>query len=121
MKATVLEELRRVFNPEFLNRIDETIVFHSLDRPQMSAITQILLRQLAERMKSNGITINFEEPVVELLIEKGFDPSLGARPLKRSIQKLVEDPLSEYVLRGQLREGSDVLVTRRGDDLAFTS
>jgi ATP-dependent Clp protease ATP-binding subunit ClpC len=121
MKATVLEELRRVFNPEFLNRIDETIVFHSLDRPQMSAITHILLRQLAERMKTNGITINFEEPVVELLIEKGFDPSLGARPLKRSIQKLVEDPLSEYVLRGQLREGSDVLVTRRGDDLAFTS
>jgi ATP-dependent Clp protease ATP-binding subunit ClpC len=121
MKATVMEELRKTFNPEFLNRIDESIVFHSLDRLEMKAITEILLRQLAERMKGNGVTINFEEPVVELLIERGFDPSLGARPLKRSIQKLLEDPLSEHVLRGKLREGSDVLVTRRGDELAFSS
>jgi ATP-dependent Clp protease ATP-binding subunit ClpC len=121
MKATVMEELRKTFNPEFLNRIDESIVFHSLDRPQMKAITEILLRQLAERMKGNGVTINFEEPVLDLLIERGFDPSLGARPLKRSIQKLLEDPLSEHVLRGKLKEGTDVLVTRRGDELAFSS
>jgi ATP-dependent Clp protease ATP-binding subunit ClpC len=121
MKATVMEELRKTFNPEFLNRVDESIVFHSLERPQMHEITQILLRQLTERMKASGITISFEDPVVDLLIDKGFDPALGARPLKRAIQKLLEDPLSEHVLRGQLKEGSEVLVTRRGDEIAFSS
>jgi ATP-dependent Clp protease ATP-binding subunit ClpC len=121
MKATVLDELKRTFNPEFLNRVDESIVFHSLDRPQMNTITHILLQQLSERMKANGIAMSFEESVIDLLIDKGFDLSLGARPLKRAIQKLLEDPLSEHVLRGQLREGSEVLVTRRGDEIAFTS
>jgi ATP-dependent Clp protease ATP-binding subunit ClpC len=121
MKATVMEELRRTFNPEFLNRVDESIVFHSLDRPEMTSITHILLDQLRERMKSSGISIAFEDSVVDLLIDKGFDPSLGARPLKRAIQKLLEDPLSEHVLRGQVKEGSEVLVTRRGDEISFSS
>src|SRR5882672_6244538 len=121
MKRTIIDELKRAFNPEFLNRIDEAIVFHPLDRPQMNSITRILLTQVVDRMKGNGIQISFDDSVIELLIEKGFDASLGARPLKRSIQKLIEDPLSEHVLRGQLKEGSDVLVSRRGDELIFAS
>jgi len=121
MKRTILDELKRAFNPEFLNRIDEAIVFHPLDRPQMGSITKILLSQVSDRMKGNGITLNFEDEVVDLLIQKGFDEALGARPLKRSIQKLIEDPLSEHVLRGQLKEGSDVMVSRRGDELIFAS
>ena len=121
MKNTIMDEVKRVFNPEFLNRIDEMIVFHPLDRPQMGSITKILLGQVADRMKGSGITLNFEDEVVDLLIQKGFDEALGARPLKRSIQKLIEDPLSEHVLRGQLKEGSDVLVSRRGDELIFAS
>jgi len=121
MKNAIMDEVKRVFNPEFLNRIDEMIVFHPLDRPQMGSITKILLTQVADRMKGSGITLNFEDEVVDLLIQKGFDEALGARPLKRSIQKLIEDPLSEHVLRGQLKEGSDVLVSRRGDELIFAS
>jgi ATP-dependent Clp protease ATP-binding subunit ClpC len=121
MKRTILDELKKSFNPEFLNRIDEAIVFHSLDRPQMAQITHILLEQVADRLKVNGIRVTLDDSVVELLIEKGFDATLGARPLKRSIQKLIEDPLSEHVLRGKLKDGSEVVVSRQGDELAFTS
>ena len=87
----------------------------------MQSITQILLSQVAERLIGNGIKVAFDDSVVELLIEKGFDATLGARPLKRSIQKLIEDPLSEHVLRGQLKDGSEVRVARQGDELTFTS
>ncbi|HZV91385.1 MAG TPA: ATP-dependent Clp protease ATP-binding subunit [Candidatus Nitrosocosmicus sp.] len=121
MKRTIMDELKRSFNPEFLNRIDEAIVFHPLDRPQMQSITRILLTQVAERLHGNGIRVAFDDSVIELLIEKGFDATLGARPLKRSIQKLIEDPLSEHVLRGQLKDGSEVRVFRQGDELTFTS
>jgi ATP-dependent Clp protease ATP-binding subunit ClpC len=121
MKRTILDELKKSFNPEFLNRIDEAIVFHSLEREQMAQITHILLLQVADRLKQNGISVTLDDSVVELLIEKGFDSTLGARPLKRSIQKLIEDPLSEHVLRGQLKDGSQVVVSRQGDELAFTS
>ncbi|HEX7077013.1 MAG TPA: ATP-dependent Clp protease ATP-binding subunit [Candidatus Eisenbacteria bacterium] len=121
MKRTILEELKRSFNPEFLNRIDEAIVFHALSRPQMEQITQILLEQVAERLRLNGVKIGFEPSVVDLLVEKGFDAALGARPLKRAIQKLIEDPLSEHVLRGKLKEGSDVVISRAGDELTFAS
>jgi ATP-dependent Clp protease ATP-binding subunit ClpC len=121
MKRTILDELKKSFNPEFLNRIDEAIVFHSLDRPQMASITKILLEQVRDRLKGNGIAVSFEDSVVDLLIEKGFDSTLGARPLKRSIQKLIEDPLSEHVLRGQLKDGSEVVVARQGDELTFAS
>ncbi|HYJ32340.1 MAG TPA: ATP-dependent Clp protease ATP-binding subunit [Candidatus Binatia bacterium] len=121
MKRTILEELKRNFNPEFLNRIDEAIVFHPLSRPQMEQITGILLQQVSERLRQSGVKVTFEPSVVDLLIEKGFDAALGARPLKRAIQKLIEDPLSEHVLRGQLKEGSDVLISRAGDELTFAS
>jgi ATP-dependent Clp protease ATP-binding subunit ClpC len=121
MKRTILEELKKSFNPEFLNRIDEAIVFHPLDRPQMHEITTILLAQVAERLRISGIKVAFDTSVVDLLIEKGFDATLGARPLKRSIQKLIEDPLSEHVLRGKLKDGSEVQVSRQGDELTFIS
>ena len=121
MKRTILDELKKSFNPEFLNRIDEAIVFHPLERPQMAQITEILLEQVADRLKTNGIRVTLDHSVVDLLIEKGFDVTLGARPLKRSIQKLIEDPLSEHVLRGQLKDGSEVVVSRQGDELTFSS
>ncbi|HLQ67782.1 MAG TPA: ATP-dependent Clp protease ATP-binding subunit [Candidatus Limnocylindrales bacterium] len=121
MKRTILDELKKNFNPEFLNRIDEAIVFHPLSRVQMEQITAILLQQVTERLLSSGVKVTFEHSVIELLIEKGFDASLGARPLKRAIQKLIEDPLSEHVLRGQLKEGTDVVVARSADELTFAS
>ena len=121
MKTTILEELKRSFNPEFLNRIDEAIVFHPLSRVEMVNITRILMTQVVDRLRLTGVKLAFEDSVVDLLIEKGFDAALGARPLKRAIQKLIEDPLSEHVLRGQLKEGSEVLVGRKDDELTFTS
>ena len=121
MRTTILDELKRAFNPEFLNRVDESIVFHSLSRTEMTAITRILLNQVVDRLGLTGVKLSFDDAVIELLIEKGFDAALGARPLKRAIQKLIEDPLSEHVLRGQLKEGSDVTVRREGDELAFNS
>ncbi len=121
MRTTILDELKRAFNPEFLNRVDESIVFHSLSRTEMTAITRILLNQVVDRLGLTGVKLSFDDEVIELLIEKGFDAALGARPLKRAIQKLIEDPLSEHVLRGQLKEGSDVIVRREGDELAFKS
>ena len=110
MKRTILDELKKSFNPEFLNRIDEAIVFHSLDRPQMAQITHILLEQVADRLKANGIRVTLDDSVVELLIEKGFDPSAGARPLRRTIMKYVEDPLSDEMLRGTFRDGDSVRI-----------
>ncbi len=121
MRTTILDELKRAFNPEFLNRVDESIVFHSLSRTEMTAITRILLNQVVDRLGLTGVKLSFDDAVIEVLIEKGFDAALGARPLKRAIQKLIEDPLSEHVLRGQLKEGSDVTIRREGDELAFNS
>ncbi|HET9952416.1 MAG TPA: ATP-dependent Clp protease ATP-binding subunit [Candidatus Eisenbacteria bacterium] len=121
MKNTILEELKRSFNPEFLNRIDEAIVFHPLSRVEMVNITRILMEQVIDRLRITGVKLTFEDEVIDFLIEKGFDAALGARPLKRAIQKLIEDPLSEHVLRGQLKEGSEVRVGRKGDELTFAS
>ena len=119
IKSTVHDELKRAFNPEFLNRIDDVIVFHALTRDDMRAIVGILLGQVKERLRAQDIHLDISSEAVELLIERGFDPSLGARPLKRAIQRLLEDPLSEYILRGQLPSGGQVRVTRRGDELDF--
>ena len=120
IKSTVQDELKRAFNPEFLNRIDDVIVFHALGRGDMVNIVQILLGQVKERLRAQEIHLDLSGESVELLIDKGFDPSLGARPLKRAIQRLLEDPLAEFILRGKLpAHGGGIRVTRRGDELAF--
>ncbi len=119
IKSTVQEELKRTFNPEFLNRVDDVIVFHALTRDDMRAIVAILLGQVQDRLKAQDITLDITPEASEFLIERGFDPSLGARPLKRAIQRLLEDPLAEHVLRGQLKGGGTVHVDRREDALHF--
>jgi ATP-dependent Clp protease ATP-binding subunit ClpC len=119
IKSTVHDELKRAFNPEFLNRIDDVIVFHALTRDDMRNIVEILLGQLRERLHTQEISLDITQDAVELLIERGFDPSLGARPLKRAIQKLLEDPFAEYILRGQFSAGAKIRVARRNDQLDF--
>ncbi len=119
MKQTVMEEVRKVFNPEFLNRLDEIIVFRSLAREHMDRIVHILIDQVRQRLADAGMDIILTRGAVELLMEKGFDPDLGARPMRRAIQRYIEDPLSEQVLRGKFRLGSTVRVTKRGDTLGF--
>jgi ATP-dependent Clp protease ATP-binding subunit ClpC len=119
IKSTVNEELKRAFNPEFLNRIDDVIVFHALTRDDMRNIVGILLGQVKERLRAQEITLDITNEATELLVERGFDAALGARPLKRAIQRLLEDPFAEYILRGQLPGGAEIRVTRKGDVLDF--
>src|SRR5262249_31280362 len=121
IKSTVQDELKRAFNPEFLNRIDDVIVFHALTRDDMRAIVSILLGQLKERLRAQEIQLDVTPEANELLIDRGFDPSLGARPLKRAIQKLLEDPFAEYILRGQFAAGAGIRVERKNDQLDFES
>jgi ATP-dependent Clp protease ATP-binding subunit ClpC len=119
IKSTVQDELKRAFNPEFLNRIDDVIVFHALVRDNMKDIVNILLGQFGARLKQQDITLDLTPEAIELLIDKGFDPTLGARPLKRAIQRLLEDPFAEFILKGQIPPGSSVHVTRKEDVLDF--
>ncbi|MEO0086347.1 MAG: ATP-dependent Clp protease ATP-binding subunit [candidate division WOR-3 bacterium] len=119
MKDKVMTEVKRFFRPEFLNRLDEVIVFRPLDRRQMEAIVEIQLRDLADRLKDKRLTIELTPQAKDLLVQEGFDPQFGARPIKRALRRLLEDPLAEELLKGRFRENSAVLVDRDGDKLIF--
>jgi ATP-dependent Clp protease ATP-binding subunit ClpC len=119
MKETVLEEVRKVFNPEFLNRLDELIIFRSLNREHMDGIVKILLNEVRKRLADSGMELTLTRGAIDLLLDKGFDPDLGARPMRRAIQRYVEDPLSEMVLRGRFKSGSVVRAVKKGEALAF--
>ncbi|MCX6138059.1 MAG: ATP-dependent Clp protease ATP-binding subunit [Ignavibacteriales bacterium] len=110
MKNTIEDALKRVFNPEFLNRIDDTIVFHALERPDILKIIDISTRELFKRMSSMNITIELNKQAKEFLADKGFDPNFGARPLRRALQKYIEDPVAEEILKGKFGEGSRIKV-----------
>jgi len=119
MRGAVMDEVKRAFNPEFLNRIDEIIVFHALGRKEIEEIVRILLEDVRNRLKEHELDVSLTANAVALLVEKGFDPRMGARPLRRAIQRLIEDPLAEMVLAGKFPGGSTVRVGRRGDELTF--
>jgi len=119
MKDKVLGELKKTFNPEFLNRVDETVVFRSLGKPEMEQIVEILTGQLAARLAEKDIKIKLSPEAKQLLADKGFDPSYGARPVKRTIQRLVEDPLSEEILKGAIKAGEAVEVEVKGETMQF--
>ncbi len=119
MKDKVMTEVKRFFRPEFLNRLDEVIVFRPLDRRQMEEIVEIQLRDMADRLKDKRLTIELTPPAKDLLVQEGFDPQFGARPIKRALRRLLEDPLAEELLKGRFRENSAVLVDRDGDKLIF--
>ncbi len=111
MKATILEEMKKVFNPEFLNRLDEIIVFRSLDRKDLILIVDILLQDLFVRLDAQGIEFEMTVEAKEFLLDKGYKPELGARPLKRAIQRYLEDPLSERVLNGKISRNDSLRIT----------
>jgi len=119
IKNTVTDELKRAFNPEFLNRVDDVIVFHPLTRAHMDQIVQILLKSLAARLKTQDLTLEVAPEAIDFLVQKGFDQALGARPLKRALQRYLEDPLSEAILRGSLKGGNVIRVVRQGEELQF--
>jgi ATP-dependent Clp protease ATP-binding subunit ClpC len=110
MKETVLGELKKTFNPEFMNRIDEVIVFHPLSKEHMRKIVDLMLQRLQLQLDEKRITLMMSDDAKEFIIDKGYDPQFGARPLRRAIQRYVEDLLAEEMLRGGLAEGSTVRV-----------
>ena len=122
MKASVMEEVRRMFKPEFLNRIDEIIVFHALNKEQMKQIVTILFKELISQCQEQmGITLKIRDSVKTHLVDSAYDVKYGARPLKRAIQTQVEDPLADALLSGEIRKGSQVTVTMRRGKLVFDS
>ncbi len=110
MKGKVLDEVKRFFRPEFLNRIDATVVFHALNRAHIVNIVDLMLKSVGEQVNERGIQMEVTQKARELLAEKGYDPDFGARPLRRVIQNLVEDPLSEDILAGKYHEGDTVVI-----------
>ena len=107
------------FRPEFLNRIDEVILFHRLKKNQMATIVDIQLARLKTLLQERKITLELDEGARAFLADKGYDPAYGARPLKRVIQKQVQDPLAEQVLSGTVRDGDKVTITAGSDRLLF--
>ncbi|MGZ4174235.1 MAG: AAA family ATPase, partial [Solirubrobacteraceae bacterium] len=110
MKNRIMGELKKVFRPEFLNRIDEVIVFHKLTKDEIKEIVELLLRRIRESMAERELQLELSEPTKDLLVDEGWDPSMGARPLRRAIQRLIEDPLADFVIRTQAPSGSTVRV-----------
>ena len=122
MKNKVQQELKQHFRPEFLNRIDDVIVFHQLTEAEIIEIVDLMIASLEKRLQDKDMAIELTPAAKSLLAERGYDPTLGARPLRRTIQREIEDPLSERMLFGDLVPGSIVLVDveGEGDDRAFT-
>jgi len=120
-KAQVLSELKTVFKPEFLNRIDDTIVFNRLTREEIGEICENLLKKVALRMEDMGISLAWDEKARDLLVKAGFDPVYGARPLKRAIQSKVEDALAEALLDGSIKVGEEVVLTEKENQITFAA
>ena len=120
LRAAVLEDLKKVFRPEFLNRVDETIVFRQLNREEIRAIAGRMLRNVAERMERLGVSLRVTDQALDLLSRQGFEPDYGARPLRRTIRAQVEDPVAELLLSGALTRGGRAVVDVDGDALTVT-
>jgi ATP-dependent Clp protease ATP-binding subunit ClpC len=116
MKSRVMGELKKVFRPELLNRIDEIIVFPKLTKDEILQIVELMMKRLREQMAQHEVTIELTDEAKELLVDKGYDPAMGARPLRRAIQRYIEDPLADYVLGRELEPGSTILVSRKPNE-----
>ncbi|MBN2009041.1 ATP-dependent Clp protease ATP-binding subunit [candidate division KSB1 bacterium] len=120
MKSRVLDEVKRMMNPEFVNRIDELVVFRYLKLEDMMKIVDLVINEMLEKVADREIEINLTKSAREYIAERGFDPVSGARPLRRTIQKYIEDPIAEEILKGNFSDGSVIQVKRKGDQLEFT-
>ncbi len=119
MKEKVLNEVKKTFRPEFINRIDEIIVFHELAEEQLSQIVELMAKEVAERLAERKIRIDITPGAKSWLARKGYDPIYGARPLRRAIERYLENPLSSKILRGDFKEGDTVSVKQKSDELTF--
>jgi ATP-dependent Clp protease ATP-binding subunit ClpB len=123
LRAMIMEELDRHFRPEFLNRLDDVILFQSLTREDLERIVDIQLRRLERLLAERRITLELTSGTRQFLAERGYDPVFGARPLKRTIQRELQDPLALQIIEGKVREGDHVIVdlTLEGDQLVFST
>ncbi len=121
VERRVRQTLREHFRPEFLNRVDEIVVFHVLHKEQLKAIIEIQLERLRKLLKDRNVTLSLTDKAKELLVQEGYDPAFGARPLKRVIQHRIADPLALQILEGTVFSGEHLLVDTIGDELTFTA
>ena len=121
MKQQINEELKREFHPELLNRLDEIIIFNRLSEADGEKIASIMLRELTELALDIGIELSFDNDVYRFITQKSFDRQMGARPLRRAIMSLIENPLSQGILKGDFKSGDKVLVSVNDDKLCFKS
>ena len=121
MKERVTAEGRKVFRPEFLNRLDDIIVFHQLNKPQVKEIADLMVRELQARLKEErDVTLTLAASAWELLIDKGYDPKYGARPMRRTIERYIENPISEEILLGKITSGGTVVAESDGEEIRFS-
>ena len=119
MEDKVIAELKKHFRPEFLNRVDDVIIFRSLDESELARIVDIQLGRLEQRLAQQNLTLDVNANAKKLIAREGYDPQFGARPLKRAIQKHLLDPLSMKILEGEFKPGEKIKVTADGDELKF--
>ena len=119
MRDKIMEETKRVFKPEFLNRLDDIIVFQTLSKEMLTRIVDFEVSKVTKRIKEKLITVTLDAPAHEFLIEEGYDPTYGARPMRRAVERYLEDPIAEDIIRGTIKAGDQVMVTRDGEKLSF--
>jgi ATP-dependent Clp protease ATP-binding subunit ClpB len=119
MEQAVLAELKRHFRPEFLNRVDDVIIFQSLDEEELAKIVEIQIARLEKRLTQQNLTLDVDDHAKKLLAKEGYDPQFGARPLKRAIQEHLLDPLATKLLAGEFKPGDKIKVTAKDDELVF--
>ena len=119
MKGKIMDEAKKAFRPEFLNRLDDVIVFRSLNKPDLIQILDLEIRKVFERLKGRKIDLQLDEKAKDHLLEKGYDPTYGARPMRRAVERHLEDPLAEEILRGKLQDNIPIHVTIEEGKLVF--
>jgi ATP-dependent Clp protease ATP-binding subunit ClpA len=120
LQGQVMDELKKTFRPELLNRIDKIVVFHPLNHAAIRKIVDLQLSQLSDRLEKQKISLEVSNPARELIASQGFDPESGARPVRRVIQNTIEDQLAEAILRGEFSKGAKVQVDKRGSKLVLS-
>lgn len=120
MREKILDEAKKTFRPEFLNRLDDIIVFRALTKPDLVQILDLEITKVMQRLKAKNIMLQLDDKAREFLVSKGYDPLYGARPMRRAVERSLEDPLAEEILRGAFQEGEPIIVTAENDHLAFS-
>jgi len=119
MREKIMDEAKKTFRPEFLNRLDDAIVFRSLTKPDLIQILDLEINKVVQRLKGKNIQLNLDEKAKDLLVEKGYDPTYGARPMRRAVERYLEDPLAEEILKGNLHDNDPIQVSVANDKLTF--